>query len=522
MEISKEEAYVNRSPALSIRGLGKAFGATLALDSVTFDVHPGEVHGVLGQNGAGKSTLVKILTAIYPAGQYEGEFAVNGDVARFASPHSARLARVGYVPQEIDVVNDLDVAENVLAGRLAPRLLFRRSQARLRAQAVLNRLGLAFDVRQRVGELSAARRQMVMIARALANDPHVLILDEPTTSLSEKEAQALCRVIRGLADEGLAIVFITHRVREVMEICDNATVLRDGRIAESLRRMDFTEQRIVSAMAGREVLQLYPGRNFGGVDVILRCTGVSSASSSSGGSPVKNVSLSLRKGEILGVAGVLGSGRTELLQAIFGESSRTGEVIVNGTAVKAGSPKSARRAGIGMLTEDRKSLGLLFNMPVAQNISMGNLGLASRFGLINRASERSLAASVASEFSVKIPSMESFVTHLSGGNQQKLLLGRTLAAGPQVLLLDEPTKGVDVGTRQQIYQQISNLSMQGIGVIVVSSELDELLGLSDRVVVLSSGAIVDEFLRGEGDEERILHSATVSAGALELNEANRQ
>jgi ribose transport system ATP-binding protein len=510
---------VSRSPALSIRGLGKSFGATLALNAVTLDVYPGEVHGVLGQNGAGKSTLVKILTAIYPEGDYEGEFSIDGEVARFPSPQSARIARVGYVPQEIDVVDELDVTENVLAGRLARGIIFRRSHARLRAQAVLDRLGLTFDVRRKVGELSAARRQMVMIARALANDPHVLILDEPTTSLSEREARALCRVIRSLADEGLAIVFITHRVREVMEICDNATVLRDGRIAESLTRMDFTEKRIVSAMAGREVLQLYPGRDFKGSEVILRCANVSSASSLGGGSSVKDACFTLRRGEILGIAGVLGSGRTELLQALFGETSRTGEVVVDGTTVKPGNPKSARAAGIGMLTEDRKSLGLLFNLPVAQNISLGNLAQASRLGFINRESERSLAASVASKFEVKIPSMDSLVTHLSGGNQQKLLLGRTLAAGPQVLLLDEPTKGVDVGTRQQIYQQISELSMQGIGVIVVSSELDELLGLSDRVLVLSSGEIVDEFLRGEGDEERILRSATVSAGASGLNEA---
>jgi ribose transport system ATP-binding protein/D-xylose transport system ATP-binding protein len=507
-------------PSLAIRNLGKSFGATVALDGVSLDVYPGEVHGVLGQNGAGKSTLVKILTGVYPAGSFAGEFSVSGIPAKFSTPHDARGARVGYVPQEIEVVDELDVTENVLAGRVSSGLVFSRRSARQQSMRLMGKLGLSIDVRRRVGGLSAAQRQMVMIARALANEPHVLILDEPTTSLSEVEAHRLCQVVKGLADEGLSIVFITHRVREVMDICDNATVLRDGRVAESLPRTDFSEHRIVSGMAGREIQQLYPGRSFSTSEVILSCEGVSTRPASAGGSAISDVSLRLHRGEILGIAGVLGSGRTELLQALFGQSPRTGEVTVADQRVRPGDPGSARRAGIALLTEDRKSQGLLFNLPVAQNATLGSLPLVSRFGVIGRKAERAVARNVADRFSVKVPSITASVTHLSGGNQQKLLLGRCLLAQPRVVLLDEPTKGVDVGTRQQIYQHVADLSERGTGVIVVSSELDELLGMSDRVIVLGSGRVVDEFRRGEGDEIRILEAVAL-AGVSVAGEAEK-
>lgn len=500
-------------PSLVIRGLRKTFGATTALDGVSLSVRPGEVHGVLGQNGAGKSTLVKIMTGVYPFGSYEGQVLLAGTEARFASPHDARAAHVGYVPQEIEVIDELDVTENVLAGQVAQGLVFRRREARRRCLELMEQLGLSIDIRKRVGSLSAAQRQLVMIARALASHPEVLILDEPTTSLSEGEALRLCRVVKDLSRQGLSIIFITHRVREVMDICDTATILRDGRVAESLGAGDFSQNRIVSGMAGREIQQLYPGRSYSTDEVVMSCEGVSTRPTSANGCAVKGISFDLHRGEILGVAGVLGSGRTELLFALYGLLPRTGSVCVNGADVAAGRPVRARRAGIGLLTEDRKAQGLLFNMPLAQNITLGSLPLISRFGVIRRDVERHVAERVIENFAIKTPSVSAPITHLSGGNQQKLLLGRCLLAGPRIVLLDEPTKGVDVGTRQAIYQKIADLSHQGVGVMVVSSELDELLGLSDRVLVLGAGRLVDQFKRGEGDEERILHAVTLGTRA---------
>jgi ribose transport system ATP-binding protein len=496
--------------ALLIEGLGKSFGATAALDGVSLRIGAGEIHGVLGQNGAGKSTLVKILTGVYPYGTYAGSFEVGGTKVRFSSPHDARAARVGYVPQEIEVFDNLEVAENVLAGHLSDGVRFSRSEARRRSQTIFDRLGVSMDPTRRVGDLSPAQRQMVMIGRALAIDPQVLILDEPTTSLSETEAERLCDVVLALARQGLSIVFITHRVREVMQICNRVTILRDGRVAESMERDRFSEEAIVAGMAGREIRELYPGRAYAPGDVVLAAHGITTRPTAAGGTPVRGVSILLHGGEILGIAGVLGSGRTELLQALFGQIHRSGEVTVVGRNVRAGDPGSARKAGIEFLTEDRKSQGLLFNLPVYRNVTLGNLSRVSTFGVISRRRERVVAADVVQRLSVKVPDLSAAVTHLSGGNQQKLLLGRCLLSSPRVILLDEPTKGVDVGTRQQIYGHIARLSQGGTGVIVVSSELDELLGMCDRLVVLASGQVVDEFLRGEGDESRILE-ATASA-----------
>lgn len=503
-----------KQPALSMSGLGKSFGATRALHDVSLRIGVGEVHGVLGQNGAGKSTLVKILTGVYPHGAYEGEFFVGGSRAYFSSPHDARAARVGYVPQEIEVFDNLDVAENVLAGRLSNGSRFSRSEAHSRTHLITDRLGISLDASRRVGDLSPAQRQMVMIGRALAIDPQVLILDEPTTSLSETEAERLCGVVLALAKQGLSIIFITHRSREVMQICDRVTILRDGRVAQSLERRDFSEPAIVAGMAGRDIRDLYPGREYRQREVVMTVSEISTRPTNAGATPLAGVSFHLRAGEILGVAGVLGSGRTELLEAVFGRQQRTGKVAVAGRYVKPSDPGSARKAGMEFLTEDRKAQGLLFNLPVAANISLGNLTKVSSIALIRRQRERMVATEVVQRMSIKVPGLGSSVSHLSGGNQQKLLLGRCLLSSPRVVLLDEPTKGVDVGTRQQIYGHIAQLSQRGTGVIVVSSELDELLGLSDRLLVLASGQVVDEFQRGEGDETRILE-ATTAAGLRE-------
>jgi ribose transport system ATP-binding protein/D-xylose transport system ATP-binding protein len=497
-------------PALKASDVTKAFGGTVVLNSVSLALRAGSIHGLLGQNGAGKSTLVKIITGVYGHSSFTGTLRVGGRPVQLDRPHDARQLGIGYVPQEIDVVEHLTVTENVLAGNLGHGAHFSRRAADERCQSVLARLGVTISPRTKVSSLSAANRQLLMIARALALDPTVLLLDEPTTSLADTEAEALGQILMSLRDGGLGILYISHRVREVRAICDEATVLRDGRVVEHLTAGNLSSERIVTAMAGREVRDLFPGRDYQPQPVVLSVRDVSVAPMSGSTARVSGASFDVRRGEILGIAGLLGAGRTELLSGIFGAVGRTGTVSVNGKLVRPGHPRYARAAGIGMLTEERKRAGLLFNMNAMQNITLGSLLSVSRRGFLSSAEERRTSRQSIQDLEVKTPSLHSSVEHLSGGNQQKLLIGRVLLPQPSVILLDEPTKGVDVGTRQQIYRLIGELADSGAALIVVSSELDELLGMSDRVVVLGAGRLVDEFAKGEGDEKRILAAATLA------------
>jgi len=502
-------------PALEVRSVGKAFGAAAVLTDVSLVLHRGTIHGLLGQNGAGKSTLVKIMTGVYPNSSHTGTLSIDGQPVHLTRPQEARCLGIGYVPQEIDVVEHLTVTENVLAGGLGTGLVFSRRAADARCQALLDQLAMTVSPRTFVSALSAAQRQLLMIARALALDPSVLILDEPTTSLADSEAQALGEILQGLRAAGLAIVYITHRVREVLAICDETTVLRDGRVIEHLGRDEFTGERIVTAMAGREVRDLFPGRNYTPTPVVMSVRDVS-LPKARGSSSVSNVTFDLRRGEILGIAGLLGSGRSELLSGLFGVVGRSGTVTVDGELVRPGHPRFARAAGIGMLTEERKRAGLLFNLSALQNITLGSLGAVSARGFLRPSLERRTGSSIIDELEVKTPSLTSSVDHLSGGNQQKLLIGRTLLPSPRVILLDEPTKGVDVGTRQQIYRLVGKLAGEGVSLLVVSSELDELLGMCDRFLVLAAGRIVDEFDKGDGGEKRILSAITEVTPTEEL------
>ncbi|GGM14646.1 sugar ABC transporter ATP-binding protein [Nakamurella endophytica] len=493
-------------PALRVTDVVKSFGSTTVLKGVSLELEPGSIHGLLGQNGAGKSTLVKIMTGVHGAGSFTGVVQVDGSTVQLTRPQDARQLGIGYVPQEIDVVEHLTVTENVLVGDLGSGLRFDRRAADRRCRTLLDQLGMTIAPRTRVSVLSAAQRQLLMIARALALTPKVLILDEPTTSLTDTEAVALGHILRRLAATGLGILYITHRVREVLDLCDGATVLRDGRVVEQLSRSDLTADRIVTAMAGRQVRDLFPGRRYPGGRTALsvRNLGVRPARGSS--ARVEDVSFDVHQGEILGIAGLLGAGRSELLAGVFGAVPRTGTVTVGGREVRPGHPRHARSAGIGMLTEERKRTGLLFNMSALRNITIGSLGSVSHRGFLDFAGERRVGRRVIGDLEVKTPGIHSSVEHLSGGNQQKLLIGRTLLPEPSVILLDEPTKGVDVGTRAQIYRLVNTLAERGAALVVVSSELDELLGMCDRFLVLAAGRLVDEFTKGDGSEQRILAS----------------
>ncbi len=498
--------------ALRARGISKAFGGTLALDNVSLDIVSGTIHALIGQNGAGKSTLVKIMTGAH-GDSFLGVITVAGRRAVFRNLRVKHDFSIGYVPQEINVVDDISLTENVFVGHLPGRFLFSRRRADAECAAILRQLGLSIPPRTLAAGLSASQRQLLMVARALALKPAVLILDEPTTSLADAEAAALGDIVLDLAKAGLGILYVTHRVQEVLRISNTVTVLRDGKVVDRLQRSGMTSQKIINAMAGRDVKNLFPGRVLSPGPAVMTVAGLSTRRRGSG-APVHNVSFSLHRGEVLGIAGLLGSGRSELLEAIYGATSRTGKVDINGFVVRPGHPRYSRRLGLGMLSEDRKRKGLLFNLNMLQNITIGALGRVSIGGVVRSSLERVAGEKANSELQIKTPSLDSSVEHLSGGNQQKVLIARALLPEPKILLLDEPTKGIDVGTRQQIYELIAGLTLQGLSLVIVSSELDELLGLCDRYLVLAAGEVVDEFAKGEGDENRILSAIAQSDPVL--------
>ncbi|WP_055047899.1 sugar ABC transporter ATP-binding protein [Devosia sp. A16] len=500
-------------PIFSARGIVKAFAGVQALRGVDFNVLPGEIHALLGQNGAGKSTLVKILNGVHPAGSFSGEITLAGASVSFASPAAARAAGVGYVPQEIEVLEQLSVAENVFAGHtgLGEGVLIYRHKLEDRTRAILDDLGLTIDPKAIVASLTSAQRHLVMIARALALKPRVLMLDEPTASLSGAEVEALLEVLRRLKRQGVTMIYITHRLPEVLEVCDRATVLRDGRVAAELGRAEFEEERFIFAMSGQRLQKLFPAHEAPvGARPMLEVEHLNVAGKPGAIYGARDVGFSVAAGEIVGLAGLLGSGRSEILHGIFGRVPAEGTVTVDGRPVAIRSPRDARDAGIALLTEDRKRDGLLFNLPVGANITIGNLDPLSARGMVRGDRERSAILQAMRQLNVKASSPQASVAHLSGGNQQKLLFARVLMRAPKVLLLDEPTKGVDAATRQEIYRLVVELADKGVALIVVSSELEEVLGLCDRCLTIADGRVVDAFKRGEGGEDRVLRAVAAA------------
>jgi ribose transport system ATP-binding protein/D-xylose transport system ATP-binding protein len=494
---------------LETEQLSKAFGGVQALNRVDFRVRAGEVHGLVGQNGAGKSTLVKILNGVYPSGSYGGVIRLNGAECHFASPHDARGRGIAYVPQELQMLPNLSVAENIFVGQTGRgrHLWVRFGDLYAAATEILRRLGLDLQPRAPITSLSAAQRQLVMVARALAARPTVLMLDEPTASLSTRETEILFDVLNRLRAEGVTMVFITHRIPEVMALSDHATVLRDGQVVAEIERGQFSETDLVSAMVGRRIGLLYPTRDAAvGKEEALRVEHLRVPHPLGAQDIIGDVSFSIRRGEIVGLAGLVGSGRTELLGAIYGRIRHEGRVLVDGRVVDVPSPAAARKAGIAMLTEDRKNDGLLFNFTLGRNITVGNLARLSRNWVIDRRAESRGAREFMDSLSIKAPSPESDVDHLSGGNQQKVLLARVMMRAPRILLLDEPTKGVDVGTKHEIYRLVMELARREVALLLVSTELPELIGLCDRCLVLANGVIVDEFEKADGSEERVLRA----------------
>lgn len=490
-------------------------------------VRRGEIHGLVGENGAGKSTLLKILDGQYPAGSYDGVVRVDGEVVELQAPQDARALGIAIVPQETSVIETLSVGENICFGEGGGLLADVRAMER-HAAAFIDRLALRLDARTKVVRLSSSQKQLVMIARALYRQPRVLILDEPTSALTAEETARLFALVRQLRDGGLTCIFVSHRLDEISDLCDRVSILRDGRVVDELARADFDVERIIGSMIGRRLTDLYPQRAGAadGADGSGATTAAKPAALAveqlsirhpehPGDFVVRDVSFTVAAGEVLGIGGLVGSGRSELLGAVYGRLPlASGRVLLDGEELKISSPREALAAGIGLVTEDRKRDGLLFNLGLRQNVTLAYLRSLGSV-VIDRGRERAVAQEAVRQFSIVTRSVETPVGQLSGGNQQKVMLARALERGPRVLLLDEPTVGVDVGAKAEIYRLIRALADAGVAVVVVSSESAELLGICDRFVVLRDGAVVDRFGLEQASETRLMTAAMAAKTSTE-------
>lgn len=489
-----------------MRGITKRFPGVLALDGVNFAIDRGEVVAVIGENGAGKSTLMKVLAGLYQADR--GEIFIDGQRVEIRSVNDAIARGIALIHQERNLAPGLNVAENIFLGhepRWGRRLpLLDRATLHKRARQLIGRLGLAVDTHCPVGLLSAGRQQMVEIARALSLEARILIMDEPTSSLSQTESEALFAVIRELRRQGVGIVYISHRLGEVNEVADRVVVLRDGRNAGELARAEADHDSMVRLMIGRDLSQYYQRDHEVGREVVLELRDVVLA-----GHRSKPISLKVRRGEIVCLAGLVGAGRTEIARALFGiDPIVGGTVLLEGRPVIIRDPLDAIRQGFALVPEDRQLQGLILDMTVRENISLAELRLIHRWGFWDRRIEEKKSAQLVGRLGIRTPSLYQRVKFLSGGNQQKVVLAKWLSLEPKVLILDEPTRGVDVGAKQEIYGLISELTRGGVAILMISSEMEEVLGMSDRVIVIHEGAVAGELGRDQLSEEAVMALAT--------------
>jgi len=499
------------APRLRMEGITKHFGGVHALEGVTFEARAGEVHALCGENGAGKSTLMKVLAGAIA--DYDGRIVLDGKPVAFAGPREAEDAGIRIIYQELNLVPDLSVAANLFLGRERTRAFGWLDDRAMAAEArrLFAKLGAPIAPRARVGDLRIGDQQMVEIAKALMFRAAILIMDEPTSALSDAEATRLFRVIDGLRQAGTTVLYISHKMNEVFALADAVTVLRDGRFVASAARAETGPAQVVRWMVGRELAgAAFEGGATRGAEV-LKVEGLSLPSPPHEGRPsLAGLSFGLHRGEVLGVAGLMGAGRTELLEALFGAAPGvpTGTIELDGAPARFRSPREAIAAGLAMVTEDRKNLGLFDRMTVAENITIGHLDALARGGLVDRRAERRAVAESIGRLAIKAAGGGAPVVSLSGGNQQKCILARWLLTGPKVLLLDEPTRGIDVGAKAELYALMRRLVAGGMGILLTSSELPELLAVCDRILVLCEGRITAELDRAEATEERIMDAAT--------------
>lgn len=496
---------------LEIKGVTKRFPGVLALRDVSFTVRKGEVLGLIGENGAGKSTLLKIINGVYVHGSYDGELLYDNAPLLNKSPYDALAKGIGYVPQEINVMEDLTVAENIFVGHLngeEKRRKFRMRSLMERCEAFLKANKFNLNPRALVGGLSIGQKQLVMVAKAISWAPKVLVLDEPTTALSQTDVENLFEIVRHLKAQGTSVIFVTHKLEEIFALTDRVTILRDGQVITTYEKAEYQRDKIISGMVGRELSQLYPARGVRIGEEVLHVEHLTVPDPHiMNKNLVEDVSFTLRRGECLGFAGLVGAGRTETITALFGGYRDTSaEITVEGKRVSIRSEADAIALGLNILTEDRKSNGLLMLNDIKFNMVLSNLKLIlNKRKLISKAKERECADVYMKKLRVKAPSSSAMVANLSGGNQQKVVLAKALHSNPRILLLDEPTKGIDVGSKQEIYEIMNELLAEGISIIMVSSELPELLGMCDRFVVMRSGRVVGEMRKEEATQERIMN-----------------
>lgn len=488
---------------LEMKNIHKRFPGVYALKGAQLIIRKGEVHGLLGENGAGKSTLMKILGGVQ--GQDEGEILVEGINFGTITPDKAKEIGIGFVHQELNLSESLSVAENIYMGRLPYKnnvlkiIDFDRLYSD--TEKILNKLNVDIKPKDIVEKLPTAKKQMIEIARAISLDAKAIIFDEPTTSLSEKDVENLFKVIKALKEDGVAIIYISHRLKEVFEICDRATVLRDGTYINECEMKGINEKQLINMMVGRDITELFPKEIFQPKDYVLEAEELCDYNNK-----VKSISFKARKGEVLGIAGLVGAGRTELMRLVFGaDPIKSGKVKMNGKEIKLNSPIDSIKNGICLLTEDRKNQGLSLQMSVVDNITLTNL----KSFRLNHKELKDIGERFRNAIQIKVANIDVMAGTLSGGNQQKVVLAKWLNSDSEVFIFDEPTKGIDVGTKAEIYEIMNDLVRKGKIVIIISSELPELLGMSDRIYVMCEGKITGELTREEASQEEIMKLATL-------------
>ena len=487
---------------LEMRNIRKTFPGVVALDDVSFKVKKGEIHALVGENGAGKSTLMKVLNGVHQADR--GEILLDGEVVTIKGTKDAEKKGIGLVFQECNLINPLTVSENMFLNKLqqGKKGFIKWKELNKITQEFLDKFKFRFKATEKIEDLSASQKQMVEIAKVLYKKPRILVMDEPTSSLTVGETEHLFSIMNELKAEGITIIYISHKMDEIFSMCDTATVLRDGQVIETRATKDFTRDEIVERMVGRSVDVEYPKRNTQPGEVVLKLDNVTREGI------VENISFELRKGEILGLAGLVGSGRTEIAEAIFGAEKYEGGVIeIDGKKVVISSTYEGKKNGVGLLTEDRKETGLILGYDLIRNISVTNLDKIKTGPFLDKKKERAITTELAKELGVKTPSMMQIARNLSGGNQQKVVFAKWLFSDVDILILDEPTRGIDVGAKYEIYLLMNKLVEAGKSIIMISSELPEVLGMCDRLVVLSGGEKAGELDRSEASAEAVMRLA---------------
>ncbi len=500
-----------RDYILEMNAITKEFPGVRALDNVSFKVGRGEIHALVGENGAGKSTLMKVLSGVYPYGSYAGDILIDGKIQQFNRIRDAEMAGISIIYQELSLAKNLSIAENLFMGdEPMKHFLIDWDEMYSKSNTLLKKVGIGMDSRILVRNLGIGHQQLVEIAKALRCKSKILVLDEPTSALTQSEVEILHHLLKALRDEGVTCIYISHRIEEVFKIADSVTVLRDGKTVDSKSIHELNEEAIIRLMVGRNLAERYPRKDHQRGELLFEVKNYSVRDSRDNKEKLRNINFKLFKGEILGIAGLMGAGRTELVNSLFGAYNgiSNGEVYLKGAPIKISTPMDAIRHGIGLITEDRKNFGIIPTASIRENISVASLNKISGGLAISDTSERVMCQSFVSDLRIKLGSLENKITSLSGGNQQKVILARWLMTEPCLLILDEPTRGIDVGAKFEIYNIINDLVENGVGIIIISSELPEILGISDRVLVMRNGELAGELNQSEATQEIIMNYAT--------------